>query len=137
MVKKKRSVKKSSEDAVRDKRHENLTPFKPGESGNPAGKKKGTKNYKTLIRDMLEIDASDHIETEDREKIEAMAKVLGKHFSMRQLMVFKQYQKAIKGDTSAFNALVDREEGRPVQVNKNENVEMSYEDYLKELPDEE
>lgn len=29
------------------------TQFKPGQSGNPAGKKKGTKNLSTTIRDML------------------------------------------------------------------------------------
>ena len=33
---------------------DNLVHFKPGVSGNPAGKPKGTKNFATLIRDMVE-----------------------------------------------------------------------------------
>lgn len=33
---------------------ENLKPFKPGESGNPAGKPKGTKNFTTLVREALQ-----------------------------------------------------------------------------------
>jgi hypothetical protein len=33
-------------------------PFKPGQSGNPAGKKPGTKNRKTILRQELEKDGS-------------------------------------------------------------------------------
>src|SRR6266404_7673345 len=32
---------------------ENLTPWVPGQSGNPAGKKPGLKNWSTLVQDVL------------------------------------------------------------------------------------
>lgn len=35
-------------------RKENLTPWKPGQSGNPAGKKKGCKNVATRAKELLE-----------------------------------------------------------------------------------
>jgi hypothetical protein len=33
---------------------ENLKPFKKGQSGNPAGRPKGAKNWSTVIRELLE-----------------------------------------------------------------------------------
>ena len=43
---------KNSEKS-RDKRLDNLKPFEKGKSGNPEGKKKGTRNFKTIYREAL------------------------------------------------------------------------------------
>lgn len=38
----------------------NLTPWKPGQSGNPAGKPKGTKHLSTWIQEMMEDENFKH-----------------------------------------------------------------------------
>lgn len=38
---------------------ENLTPYQPGQSGNPAGKPPGTKNRATIIKEILALKTGD------------------------------------------------------------------------------
>lgn len=64
--------------------------FKPGQSGNPSGRKKGTKNKATIIREAIESNMVEHIEGE------AMA-VLQKTIDM-----------AKDGDTTCIKILMDR-----------------------------
>lgn len=84
---------------------ENLTPFQPGKSGNPAGKPKGTLDAKTVIRKWLEV----------KEKIKNP--ITGKMEIMTQYdaIVLAQLAKARAKGTDAFNALLDRTEGKPKQ----------------------
>lgn len=45
---------------ARDAPHlKNLTPWKPGQSGNPAGKPKGAKNNSTVVKKILAAPAND------------------------------------------------------------------------------
>lgn len=39
------------------KNYPNLKPWKPGQSGNPTGRKPGSKNVSTIVRKLLEQDA--------------------------------------------------------------------------------
>ena len=57
----------------------------------------------------------------------------GGRVTMREAMVLAQALKAVKGDTYAFNAIADREEGKPSQVIHNTTI--GYEDFLDTLPD--
>lgn len=115
-----------------NKRHKNLKPWPKGVSGNPAGAPKG-KRFKTVIRELMELQADVAAKDGDKKLLQGLQKKLGRVLKNRELIVFKQMLKAITGDTSAFTALADREEGRPVQENENRNVGMNYTEYLDHL----
>lgn len=80
--------------------NENLTPYKPGESGNPSGKPKGILNLKTLIQKVWSEEITDD---EGNPKIKAL------------LSIKAMVDKAESGDVSAFKALAERVEGLPKQ----------------------
>lgn len=54
-----------------------------------------------------------------------------------QVAVMRQVQLAASGDPSAFDRLVDRMIGRPMQVNQNLNVNKSYRDFCADIAREE
>jgi hypothetical protein len=111
-------------------------PWEKGTSGNPRGRPKGSKNYSVIIKEILTKDLSskDLIE-EEKELFEALVKKLKTKITRKHLLIFRQYKKALQGDTKAFESLANREEGRPVQHQINENYERTYEDYLDSLPE--
>ena len=75
--------------------------FKPGQSGNPAGRPKGLRNFSTIIRKAL------------NEKIEIPVEGGGKKkIRLDQAMVIAQIKTALKGNTKAFNAIIDRVDGK-------------------------
>jgi hypothetical protein len=81
--------------------------WQPGESGNPAGREKGSKNFKTIIKKWLEVS-----QTKKNE-------ITGETEDLTQLdqIIIAQIQRAkLTGDTAAFNALGDRLEGKPSQT---------------------
>lgn len=48
---------------------ENLKPFQPGQSGNPAGKPKGLKNWSTVVQELLDDEELlERLLTEDKPK---------------------------------------------------------------------
>lgn len=107
---------------------EHLTPFKKGVSGNPKGRPKGSRDSKTIITEQLARLARDengnYVLDDD-----------GEPMTWGELMHAKQIQKAaLLGDTTAFNALMDRQEGKAKQIteNTNKNVDMSHEAWIKE-----
>lgn len=84
----------------------NLIPPKKGEVRNPKGRGKGVPNSKTRLKRLLEL-------TED------MTNPITKEiegFSVAEQMDLAQIVKARKGDTKAYNAVMDRLEGRPKQA---------------------
>lgn len=78
-----------------------------GESGNPKGKEKGTRNYSTIYREALEMLA-------EAGDIPADA--------VEVLMTVMQMQRALKGDTKAYDTLTDRKHGKAVQTNINKDI---------------
>jgi hypothetical protein len=96
-------------------------PFKPGQSGNPLGKRKGTPNSATIIRKWLEV------------KSKLVDPLTGETTKMSHYdaVVLAQIAKALKADTPAFKELMDRLEGRAMQrieaevKNETINVEVS------------
>lgn len=85
--------------------------FEPGKSGNPAGKKAGTRHTKTLLRELLSVvlDRQNPI-TKETERLTA-----------EQLMHLGQIAKAIDDkDTRAYEAILDRIDGRPTQTIAND-----------------
>lgn len=73
---------------------ENLKPWKKGQSGNPAGKPKGTRNRATIIRELLEAKATDG----DGQIADQITRAL--------------INKAAEGDVAAFRELFDSAYGK-------------------------
>ena len=86
--------------------NENLIPAKKGEVRNPNGKPKGVPNTKTRLQRLLAI-------TQDL-KNPVTGEVEG--FTVAEQMDLAQIIAARKGDTRAYNALVDRLEGKAAQA---------------------
>ena len=84
---------------------DNLNPFKKGESGNPAGRPKGSKNRSTIARQWLEVNQS------------LKNPLTGEQETMSQedLMTLALIKKAREGDVSAYKALMDSGYGQPLQ----------------------
>lgn len=73
---------------------DNLTPYQPGQSGNPAAKPKGARNRSTIIR----------------EAIEAIRE--GTEQSYLDAMTASIIKKAIEGDVPAYKELLDSAFGK-------------------------
>jgi len=84
-----------------------LTPWKPGQSGNPAGRPKGSLNLTTVLKHFLK----EKIEVEKDGKIIKLSK--------DKVLILKLIEKAIKGDIKAIEKVWDRIEGKPIQPNIN------------------
>lgn len=86
---------------------ENIIPhqFKPGVSGNPAGKPKGTRSISSIIREYLEAE----IEVTD-----PITKTKGKK-KISEVISLKMLQQAINGDMRAMQEILDRTEGKAAQ----------------------
>ena len=79
--------------------------YKQGESGNPAGRPKGSKNRSTTARRWLEVNQSlKNPLTGDQETM-----------SQEDLMTLALIKKAREGDTHAYKQLMDSAYGAPVQ----------------------
>ena len=78
---------------------ENLKPWKPGESGNPAGRPKGQRDYATIYREALIKLATLNNKTEEEIENEILSNAL---------------LSARKGDYRFYKDLIDRLYGTPV-----------------------
>lgn len=90
----------------REKGYANLKPVKPGEIRNPKGRGKGNLNTSTIIKKFL---LSKELVPKDP--------ITGKATKRTQLeiMCLTMIQEARNGSVPAFNALLDRVDGKPVQ----------------------
>ena len=101
--------------------------FQKGESGNPNGRPKGSKNRSTIARKWLEVNQS------------LKNPLTGENETMSQedLMTLALIKKARDGDTNAYKALMDSGYGAPVQQIEQTNTEIDLSgmstDELKEL----
>lgn len=86
--------------------NEHLNQFKPGQSGNPAGRPKGIPNTATRLRKFLELT----------ENMRNPITGADEKFTIAEIMDLMQINKARKGDTKAYQMLMDRMEGRPNQA---------------------
>ena len=94
---------------------ENLRPaWEKGESGNPNGRPKGSKNRSTIARRWLEVNQS------------LKNPLTGENETMSQedLMTLALIKKAREGDVNAYKALMDSGYGAPVQQIEQTNIEI-------------
>lgn len=138
MARKKKQAKGFNPDSLKNLEKGNR--FKKGESGNPAGRPPGSRNFKTVISmlmdQVIDLDKADlgKLDVIMRPMLQQRALELGGPITWREALILMQGVKALAlQDTSAMAFLADREEGRPKQV-----VDVkarSYEDYLDSIPD--
>ena len=120
---------------------QNLIPFKKGQSGNPAGRTKGTKNRSTIIKDIFNsISVLDTFKFDD---LKAKFPHIENNMSIEYLMTLIQVNKAIfNADTKAYKVLMDslygttirqidleeqKKEHEEIKINMIKPVEFNYE----------
>ena len=93
---------------------DNLKKFEKGESGNPNGRPKGSRNRSTIARQWLEVNQS------------LKNPLTGEQETMSQedLMTLALIKKAREGDVNAYKALMDSGYGAPVQQIEQHNIEI-------------
>ena len=72
--------------------------FKPGQSGNPGGRKKGSRNLKSVLEDVL------------LEEIEMTENGKKRSVSLLETLIKRQMQAGLRGDLRAIKDLLDRYE---------------------------
>jgi hypothetical protein len=90
---------------------ENLTPWKPGQSGNPGGRPK-----KLPVTDYLREQLERPIPEAMREKLPPIfVEIYGPEATFGQMVAFKLIASSAKGDVFALKELLDRVEGKVTQ----------------------
>lgn len=79
--------------------------FKKGESGNPNGRPKGSKNRSTIAKHWLEVNQS----------LKNPLTGIEETMSQEDLMTLALIKKAREGDVNAYKALMDSGYGSPIQ----------------------
>ena len=100
-------------------KEDNLRPnWEKGESGNPNGRPKGSRNRSTIARQWLEVNQS------------LKNPLTGEQETMSQedLMTLALIKKAREGDVNAYKALMDSGYGAPLQ-----QIEQNLEQTIKEI----
>ncbi|PZF75874.1 hypothetical protein DK847_16775 [Aestuariivirga litoralis] len=80
--------------------------FQPGTSGNPKGRRKGSRNLKDFAREELD----------RKQRVTADGKM--RSLSNREIIVLAQINKARKGDSKAFREILALDEGLQADVEK-------------------
>ena len=96
---------KGEKDIVKKpwKKEDNLTPFTSERQPKNSGRKKGSLNLSTLLKEALkgEIDLTEGNKTRKVTKAQAI--------------ILKQIENALKGDQRGIDSVYDRTEGKPLQ----------------------
>tara|TARA_R100001463_G_scaffold134695_1_gene197134 strand:+ start:377 stop:718 length:342 start_codon:yes stop_codon:yes gene_type:complete len=95
---------------------ENLIPYQKGQSGNPKGRPKGSKNRSTVAKKWLQVEQD--LKNPLTSEIETM--------SQEDLMTLALIKKAREGDTQAYQKLLDSAYGAPVQQVEQTNIELPF-----------
>jgi len=92
---------------------ENLIRYKKGQSGNPKGRPKGSKNRSSVARKWLALEQNKNNPITDVEEI----------LSQEDLMTLALIKKAREGDATSYQKLLDSAYGAPVQQVEQTNIE--------------
>ena len=95
---------------------ENLIRYKKGESGNPKGRPKGSKNRSCVAKKWLSVEQD--LKNPLTSETETM--------SQEDLMTLALIKKARAGDATAYQKLLDSAYGAPVQQIEQTNIELPF-----------
>ena len=100
--------------------------WKPGESGNPKGRPKGSRSISDYLRKFGDLDTPEALRERLRTMFPKIARK-GDKFTMEEALWLSVYVHAIKGQPWAYNMIADRLEGKAVQAIKDvsENKDVS------------
>ena len=101
---------------------DNLRNWQKGQSGNPNGRPKGSRNRKKVLEEIMCADID--LEKVSNEELKEVFGLSGK-ISAFELMSYRMTQKAINGDTHTFKVLVEMLDGKPLQQQR---IEVSEEE---------
>src|SRR6185369_17021897 len=90
---------------MKDKNYPNLKPWKTGQSGNPDGRKVGSKNVSTIVKQVLEQDADTDILIGT--KVADLTN--GQPTSYAQAIVLAMLKKALEGNVQAVCWLAEQQ----------------------------
>jgi len=88
-----------------NKKYPNLTPWQPGQSGNPAGRKPGSKNISTIVQELLDEDA----DSEALMSNNLVRLTNGVSTTYAKAVVFAAIAKALQGNMQAIIWLTEQQ----------------------------
>ena len=91
----------------------NLIPYQKGQSGNPKGRPKGSKNRSTIAKKWLSVEQNQKNPLTNKDE----------DMSQEDLITLALIKKARKGDVQAYQKLLDSAYGAPVQQIEQTNIE--------------
>ena len=94
---------------------QNLISFKKGQSGNPNGRPKGSRNRSTIVKEVLQMLSKEDNPLTGQEE----------WLTNEQRMTISILLKALKGDVNAYNSIMDSAYGKSkdtVDLNTSETV---------------
>ena len=92
---------------------ENLIRYKKGQSGNPKGRPKGSKNRSSVAKKWLSVEQNQKNPLTNKDE----------DMSQEDLITLALIKKARKGDVQAYQKLLDSAYGAPVQQIEQTNIE--------------
>lgn len=96
---------------MNNKKYPNLKPWQAGQSGNPAGRKQGSKNISTIVQELLDHEANTDVLA--RSNVAELVKDMPTSYA--KAVVWVAIQKALKGDMRAIIWLAEQQEHGFVQ----------------------
>lgn len=88
---------------MKNKKYPNLKPWQAGQSGNPSGRKLGSKNMASIVRELLEQDIDTRFPLNDR--LKQLISENGATYA--KAIVYAMLLKAIDGDVRAATYLTE------------------------------
>lgn len=107
---------------INDPRRKNLVPpLKKGETHNPNGRPKGSRNFSTIYKQLLRMSVSKEQAESDPVLQSFMNDPKIKNLTIKAAICIKDIQKALKGEDRAIERIQNRTEGLPIQTVDNIN----------------
>ena len=99
------------------------TQFKPGVSGNPNGRPKGSKSFAGAMKRLMSAQKLDMTWTINGKEKKKKIDITGDYENFYDAIVAKQIEMAIGGDQRAADSIMSRMEGTPTQsINMKQEV---------------